>query len=100
MSKAIDSCFSHAGIALVMTSCACPEQYDAFDGQGRMVGYLRLRHGHFRVDFPNCGGETIFEGCPVGNGCFEDDEREIYLKEACEAIRKAKPNAYPNERHR
>ena len=37
------------GYRLILTCGACPEQYDVFDGD-RQVGYLRLRHGHFRAD--------------------------------------------------
>lgn len=99
MSKAIDACFSHAGIALVMTCGACPEQYDAFNGRGEMVGYLRLRHGRFRVDVPNCGGDTVYEAYPKGDGLFEDDEREDHLIKACEAIRKANLNRYLKKRY-
>lgn len=35
-------------IEFKQTCFACPEQYDAVD-DGREVGYLRLRHGHFTV---------------------------------------------------
>lgn len=35
-------------IELRQTCAACPEQYDAYLN-GELVGYLRLRHGHFRV---------------------------------------------------
>lgn len=72
-------------IVLERTCVACPEQYDAFIGN-KQVGYLRLRHGYFRVDYPNCGGETIYEASPKGDGIFEEDERERYLKEAKQAI--------------
>ena len=37
-------------IELVKTCGACPEQYDAYF-EGYQVGYLRLRHGTFRVDY-------------------------------------------------
>jgi hypothetical protein len=73
-------------IMFVQTSPACPEQYEAFDGNGDQVGYLRLRHGRFRVDFPRHGGETIHEAHPQGDGAFDDDERGIYLQEAYTAI--------------
>ena len=46
-------------IELVKTCGESPEQYDAFY-KGKQVGYLRLRHGEFRVDYPDCGDETIF----------------------------------------
>lgn len=72
-------------ITLIETCSACPEQYDAFIGD-KPVGYLRLRHGHFRVDYPQCGGETIYDAYPYGDGIFEDYERYKYLQEAKQAI--------------
>ena len=66
---------------------ACPEQYNAYLG-GKQVGYLRLRHGAFSVDFPDCGGETIYEASPAGDGIFADDERDYYLRFAVDAILK------------
>ena len=72
-------------ITLVQTCGACPEQYDAFIGDNQ-VGYLRLRHGYFRVDYPDYNGETIYSAEPKGDGCFECDERDHYLKEAKKAI--------------
>ena len=73
-------------IKLVRTSLAVPKQYDAFDESGEQVGYLRLRHSRFRVDFPGIGGQTIFEASPQGDGIFDDDERDFYLQRACDAI--------------
>jgi len=72
-------------IKLVNTCGACPEQYNAYVGD-KLVGYLRLRHGRFRVDFPDCGEETIYEAYPKGDGIFYDDEREQYLNEAKQAL--------------
>jgi hypothetical protein len=72
-------------IRLVQTCIACPEQYDAFLGD-EQVGYLRLRHGCFRVDFRDCGGETIYEARPHGDGEFNEDERDYYLRFAVDAI--------------
>lgn len=72
-------------IRLEMTCSACPEQYDAFMGDTQ-VGYLRLRHGHFRVDFPECGGETIYEADTSGDGYFDDAERDYHLGRAKAAI--------------
>lgn len=69
-------------IKLVQTCGACPEQYDAYL-DGKRVGYLRLRHGYFRVE---CYGEIVFESYPKGDGCFDIDERERYLKHAKRAI--------------
>lgn len=74
-------------IILEETCGACPEQYDAFLN-GEQVGYLRLRHGFFRVDFPDCGDKTIYSAHPKGDGCFESEERQFYLTEARKAILK------------
>ena len=65
-------------IELVQTCGACPEQYDAFI-DGKQVGYLRLRHGYFTVQYPNVGGELVYEAETKGDGLFEDDEREGHL---------------------
>lgn len=72
-------------IRLIETSGECPEQYDAVL-DGKIVGYLRLRHGFFRVDCPGCGGKTVYVAEPQGDGCFEPDEREGYLYQAKLAI--------------
>lgn len=77
------------GIRLVMTCEYCPEQYDAYLGD-KIVGYLRLREGFFRVDCPMhsaFGGATIFIALPNGDGWFVDTEREHYLNAACLAIK-------------
>lgn len=74
-------------IRLVLTCGACPEQYDAFDGEVT-VGYLRLRHGRFTVQFPDVGGELIYGACPIGDGVFMDDERDYFLRFAVDAIQR------------
>ena len=84
-----DTDFEHNGITLVRTCYACPEQYDAFDAAGKQVGYLRLRHGEFTVDIPECRGTTVFAALPKGDGSFDEDEREGYLLAAIEAIQAA-----------
>lgn len=73
------------GYELVRTCEACPEQYDVYKDRVQ-VGYLRLRHGYFRADCPDCGGETVYTASPKGDGVFYDDEREFYLTEAISAI--------------
>jgi hypothetical protein len=77
--------YSEEDITLNQTCGACPEQYEAFIGD-RQVGYLRLRHGLFRVDYPRCGDETIFECETEGDGIFDSDERDIMLRQAKLAI--------------
>jgi hypothetical protein len=74
------------GYKLVLTCPACPEQYDVFDKEDRKMGYFRLRHGVFRADAPCCGGDTVYESQPAGDGMFNDDEREPELTKAVEAI--------------
>ncbi len=75
------------GYNLVLTCGACPEQYDVFK-DGEQVGYLRLRHGFFRADYPDCGGETVYEASPNGDGMFDDSERQMYLENAIAALDK------------
>jgi len=77
------------GYTLKQTSMACPEQYDVLDGNGKQAGYLRLRHGRFRADYPNCGDETVYEANTKGDGMFDDDERMPELTKAVEALDKA-----------
>lgn len=74
------------GYRLKQTCGACPEQYDVFDDLGQQVAYFRLRHGGFRVDVPDVGGETIFTASPRGDGAFHPEERVYYLTEAVMAV--------------
>ena len=75
---------------LVLTCECCPEQYDVFDSDGKKVGYLHLRYGGFRADYPDRGGDTVYRYSfddVMGRGTFDDDEeREKYLTEAVKAI--------------
>ena len=73
------------GCEVIQTSTACPEQYDVFLG-GVRVGYLRLRHGVFSAEYPDRGGETVYEAEPEGDGCFVDTEREFHLTQAVTAL--------------
>lgn len=73
-------------LTLKRTCFACPEQYDVFDERGNQVAYFRLRHGQFRVNVPDCGGDTIFVANPKGDGMFRMDEREEYLEKAKQAV--------------
>lgn len=71
---------------LVMTCSACPEQYDVFF-RGEKVGYMRLRHGYFRVECPK--DEVIYGSAPNGaDGTFRDKEQRVaFLTIGCEAIK-------------
>lgn len=82
------------GYRLICTCGACPEQYDVFDdSDGKKVGYLRLRHGYFRADYPDCGDETVYEAETKGDGIFEDDERMPQLSAAVAALAAAHKQA-------
>jgi hypothetical protein len=75
-------------LKFVMTCIACPEQYDVFDHTGKKAGYVRLRHGELRCDYPECGGETIYEADPAGDGCFDtDEERDHHLQKIARCIK-------------
>lgn len=77
----IEKLYTKNGLSIKLTCAACPEQYEVFK-DGNQVAYYRLRHGEFRVDYPDCGGETIYEGSPNGDGTFDANERIVYLTKA------------------
>ena len=77
------------GLNFVRTCIACPEQYDVFDDNGVIVGYVRLRWGSLTCDYPDVYGEEVY--CTsVGNdftGCFENEEqRMVYLNDIADKI--------------
>lgn len=74
------------GWTLVQTSFACPEQYNVYDSEENSVGYLRLRHGYFRADYPECGGETVYEANTIGGGVFDEEERDFQISSALKAL--------------
>lgn len=73
------------GCQLWLTCYACPEQYDVYKGDDQ-IGYLRLRHGSFRAHAGDCGGETVYEAEPEGDGIFKDHERDRFLTAAVQAL--------------
>ena len=67
------------GLCFCKTCDACPEQYDVYDDHENIVGYIRLRWGYLRCDYPDVGGETIYEA-NIGDGftgCFESNEQRM-----------------------
>jgi hypothetical protein len=74
------------GYRLKKTCSACPEQYDVYDDLGQQVAYFRLRHGGFRVNVPDVGGDVVYSANPEGDGLFMDHERVRYLTEAVLAV--------------
>lgn len=83
-----DNAINVGGCFLIKTCSRAPEQYDVYKGKIQ-IGYLRLRHGLFRADYPECGGKTVYKALPTGDGAFEDHERDKYLSEAVAALLKA-----------
>ena len=78
------------GLIFLCTCGACPEQYDVYKGD-KLVGYVRLRWGFLRCDYPDVGGETIYEHCFEEDngfkGCFDsDEERDFHLTEISKAL--------------
>lgn len=70
---------------LVQTCEACPEQYDAYLDGGK-VAFLYLRHGLFFVECPCPGGREVFRARPQGDGIFEWQERDGFIRQALEAV--------------
>ena len=77
-----------ADIRLVKTCEGFPEQYDAYDPSGNLVGYLRLRCGCFTVECPDACEEEVYRDDEAdGWGAFfSEDERLRPLDRAKEAI--------------
>jgi hypothetical protein len=74
-----------SGFALVKTCSAYPEQYDVYR-RGSKVGYFRLKHNVFRA-YNVFTDEVIYCVSTKGDGCFEEDERDIHLDAAIAALR-------------
>ena len=76
------------GLEFIKTCDACPEQYDVYLGDIK-VGYVRLRHGTVRADFPDCGGTTVYME-DVGNewtGIFPSEvDKRIHLTRIADKI--------------
>lgn len=84
-------------ISLTRTSIAAPEQYDVFR-DGRQIGYLRLRHGHFRAHYPDhLAPDSVYDTGVRGDGSFYDDEeRATELRAAAIALLQADGIANPD----
>lgn len=66
------------------TCYACPEQYDVYRSNGELCGYVRLRWGTLRADYPNVEGDSIYNYNFEDDfkGCFDsDEERNKYIQE-------------------
>ena len=69
------------GLEFDKTCYACPEQYDVYDENHNVVGYVRLRWGGLSCEYPYVGGEVIYI-TSIGNdgwgGMFESEEQRLY----------------------
>lgn len=64
------------------TCGTCPEQYDVYRVNGELCGYVRLRWGTLRADYPSIDGDSIYVHSFNDDfkGTFDsDEEREFYL---------------------
>lgn len=75
------------GLNFIRTCDACPEQYDVYDKESNIVGYVRLRHGFLYAEYPYVGGEMVYEAYPKGDGIFRGDrERKYHLSLIASAL--------------
>ena len=75
------------------TCGACPEQYDVYL-EGKQVGYVRLRCATLRCQYPDVGGETIYQHSWSGKESFDgylgqfpdDKQRDFHLEMIAKTI--------------
>lgn len=80
--------YSYLGVIFECTCSACPEQYDAYL-DGTLIGYIRLRWGRLRADWPDVRGETVYsyDFDDGWKGCFDsNEERNYHLEKIVEAL--------------
>ena len=74
------------GYGIKKTCSACPEQYEVWK-DGKEVGYLRLRHGHFTAEVTSFDPSVLVYGTDtLGDGTFFESERDIHLRNAINKI--------------
>jgi hypothetical protein len=62
----------------------CPEQYDVYRANGELCGYIRLRWGSLRADYPSIEGDTIYQHSfndDFKGGFDSEEERNYFLLE-------------------
>ena len=67
------------GLNFKCTCSACPEQYNVFDNNENIVGYVRLRWGGLTCKYPDVGGKLIYEAS-IGDGwcgSFESETQRL-----------------------
>ncbi len=79
--------FEIDGVRLVMVCQAFPEAYDAFL-DGTLIGYLKVRYGHFFAKYPDVNGEVVYDVHPGDSyGMFTPEERVEHLPRAIAALK-------------
>ena len=76
-------------VCLHQISEAFPEQYDALDGSGNIMGYLRVRWGYFIVWCPDVNSEDVVYEVDLKTrlGFFSSNKkRKKHLRRAKAAI--------------
>lgn len=71
-------------VELRQTCSASPEQYDMYV-EDENIGYFRTRHGYFTVEYL-LNGTQVFASGIKGDGGFDSDERDFFLKEGIKAV--------------
>jgi len=63
----------------ICTCSACPEQYDVFDKDENMVGYVRIIGGRFSVRCPDCLDDSVYESRDFHplQGRFDDEDQRV-----------------------
>lgn len=88
------------GLDFDLTCGACPEQYDVYDGDGKQVGYVRLRWGVLRCEYPDVFGEEIYTAS-IGDGwtgTFESVEQRMeHLNNIADKILEHQKNILEDE---
>lgn len=77
------------GFEFRMTCMACPEQYDVFLGE-ELVGYVRLRWGCIRAEFPDVWRELVYvhEFNDPFMGCFDNEKQRMkHLKRIAKRLK-------------
>ena len=74
-------------VELHQTCSASPEQYDMYVN-GENIGYFRIRHGYFTVEYLLNGAQVFGSGIK-GDGEFDSEERDFFLKEGIKAVLEA-----------
>lgn len=68
------------GLEFNRTCSACPEQYDVYDDDHNIVGYVRLRWGGITCEYPDVFGEVIYTASVSEDGwagMFDSEEQRL-----------------------